>query len=237
MRTLEERLAAVDSILANAPQVHPGAVSAQGEVWSTERDCYAFLAEHCGPGSRTLETGLGVSTVLFAAWGTEHICVVPDAEQVQRCLDYCRDNGIDTQKLGFELARSDESLPGLDLPALDAVLVDGGHGFPSTIIDWYYAGSRLRRGGVIVFDDVQLPQVELGLLPFLDADPRWKQLAITEKWVAYRKEREGPLYDHHLDQPFLHRAWRTRGLVSRVRYVARTGPITAVRRKYGGGDR
>jgi hypothetical protein len=233
MRTAEQRRAAVDTILANAPQVHPGAVSAQGEVWSTVRDCYVFLAENCAPGSRTLETGLGVSTVLFAAWGTEHICVVPDAEQVQKTLDYCGENGIDTGKLRFEVAPSDQALPGLELPPLDAVLVDGNHGFPSPIIDWYYAGSRLRRGGLIVFDDIQLPHVQLGLLHFLDADPRWSRVAMTDKWVAYRKERDGPLYDRHVDQRFLYRAWRTRGFVARVRRVAKEGPIRAVRRKYG----
>ena len=115
------------------------------------------------------------------------------------------------------------------------VLIDGSHGFPSPIIDWYYAGGRLRRGGVIVFDDIQLPHVQLGLLPFLEADPRWSRPARTDKRVAYRKKRDGPLYDRHLDQRFLYRAWRVRGFAARVRYVARTGPITAVRRKYGRG--
>jgi hypothetical protein len=223
MDTLEARLGAIDSVLADLPQVHlhePSGVS------FTDRDCYELLAAHCPPGARTLETGLGMSTLLFAMWGTEHICVAPNEDEVRRWQEHCRSRGIRAAGVRFEIARSDEALPRLEVNHLDAVLVDGLHGFPTPIIDWYYAGSWLRRDGIIILDDVQLPHVRLGLLSFLNKDPRWDRLAETNKWVAYRKLRdEGSLSETWQDQHFL---WSAR---ERARRIAREGPIRVARRK------
>jgi hypothetical protein len=43
---------------------------------------------------------------------------------------------------------------------LDLVFIDGSHGYPLPVIDWFYGAGLFRRGGVVVLDDVQLPQVE-----------------------------------------------------------------------------
>lgn len=75
----ESRLALVDRLLAEPPAIHamePGDDPQMG-VWSTDRDCYLLLAETAGPGSCTLETGSGLSTVLLAAVGAHHTCVTP----------------------------------------------------------------------------------------------------------------------------------------------------------------
>jgi len=42
-----------------------------------------LIDEHIDSESKTLETGAGVSTVLFALKGTQHTCIVPDQAQVQ----------------------------------------------------------------------------------------------------------------------------------------------------------
>src|SRR5256885_429513 len=53
---------------------------------------------------------------------------------------------------------------------------------PVPMIDWYYAGSRVRQNGVLVLDDIQLPAVA-HLRRFVNADPRWAVLRGTDKWV------------------------------------------------------
>jgi hypothetical protein len=83
------------------------------------------------------------------------------------------------------------------------VFVDGGHGFPASIIDWYYAAGRLRDGGVVVLDDIQLASVRLGLFEFLDADPRWEPVAKTWKWAGIVRRGSGPLAEDWDAQPFL----------------------------------
>lgn len=184
---LDQRLGLLDRVLSDSPQVHPGAEGPQGEVWSTDRSCYELLARECPPGTRTLETGLGVSTALFAGWGCAHTCVVPFPDEVERLQAYCVERGIATDQVQFEVAPSDEALPRLAREELDVVLIDGNHGFPAPVIDWYYGATRLRDGGLVVFDDLQLPHVSQTVIPFLEADSRWSLVQREWKWAAYRR--------------------------------------------------
>ena len=73
----------IETVLADPPQVHYGAPSG---VWATDRSCYDFIATALPEeGGVTLETGCGISTVLFALWAAEHVCVVPSANEVAAC--------------------------------------------------------------------------------------------------------------------------------------------------------
>src|SRR3954468_15013965 len=137
----DDRLTLIERVIADKPPVHDfeEAHFAPGGVWDTDRDCYRFLAEHCGEGDNTLETGLGISTVLFAAWGTHHTCVVPNQGEVDRCRAYCEARGIGIRSVDFQVGFSDEVLPALPPRELALLFIDGGHGFPAPIIDWYYA--------------------------------------------------------------------------------------------------
>lgn len=192
-------------------------------VHSTEEACYRFMADVSFPGSRTLETGSGISTVLFASWGCEHWCITPSQVEVDAVREYCRNHSISTERVTFDVAPSDEVMVklGPTQSALDLVFIDGGHGFPMPMIDWYYGAGRLKRGGVLVVDDIHLPAVKI-LRSFLDLDQRWRRIDRTEKWIAYERLSEGGLGEDWYDQPF----YRMPG--SRLRPV---GPIEARMRR------
>src|SRR5437588_12441642 len=149
--TFRER--AVDRLFADPPTVHVELGNPEGGVWRTDRDCYEFMAKACVPGARTLETGLGISTVLFLLLGTHHSCVTPFQCEVDRLLTYCRERRIATDQFQLILGFSNSVLPTLE-GELDLVFIDGGHGFPTPMIDWCYAGGRLRRDGLVVIEDV-----------------------------------------------------------------------------------
>jgi hypothetical protein len=192
----------VERLLADPPVVHivdtpegkrPG-------VWSTEESCYRFMARTVRPEMRTLETGSGLSTALLAALGTEHTCVTPAAVEEEHLRNYFATKGIDGDRVTFVLEPSHVALPHLT-GAYDLVLIDGAHGYPIPIIDWFYAGSLLVRGGVLVVDDIPLPAVA-ALLDFLDRDPRWEPLQHSERWAAFRRNSEGPLIEGQWDQRF-----------------------------------
>jgi predicted O-methyltransferase YrrM len=179
--------AVLDRLLRDPPVVHAMDFSANPELglWSTDPDCYAFLADNTRPGTRSLETGAGLSTVLFAALGARHTCVTPSKEEADRVMEYCRTREIDTSAVVFALGRSDEILPRLE-GDLDVVFVDGNHGFPAPVIDWFYAGGRLVAGGLFVLDDIQLPAVA-HLTFVLDRDPGWAVAPRSRKWSAWRR--------------------------------------------------
>ena len=172
-------------------------------VWSTDDDCYRFITERCPPGTRTLETGSGLSTVLLAALGAEHICCTAAQEEADRVLAHCRSRGIATDGLRFEVGSSHHTLPPLERAGVerDLVLVDGSHAFPLPMVDWLYAGSLLPPGGTLIVDDVDLPAVRV-LARFLEQDPRWTSLASSPKWCAWRRERGGTLAEDWTEQPF-----------------------------------
>jgi len=199
MQVLQDRISAVDRVLADPPQVHPRAKG----VWSTDPACYEYMATLAKPGSRTLETGLGVSTVLFALWGCQHTCVVHSEPEVIACQNYLKAHEISEDNIDFQIGPSERVLPNLALHDLDLVFVDGCHGFPLPVIDWFYAASMLRARGVAVLDDAQLFQVRLGLFDFLNKDPRWVRTRRRPKWVAFQRQESGSLGEEWARQPFL----------------------------------
>jgi predicted O-methyltransferase YrrM len=219
-------LGLVDEILADPPVVHPmeaGPAPRMG-VWATEPSCYRFLAERCRPGTRTLETGSGLSTVLFAALGAEHICCTAGQEEADRVLAHCTSRGIPTDHLRFEVGSSSRTLPALEAAGTtrDLVLIDGSHAFPLPAIDWFYGAALLERGGVLVVDDLRLPAVRV-LTRFLDQDPRWQHVGGTRKWRAWERQTSGTLSEDWTEQSF----YRTpkdrllapvRRVVGKVRY-------------------
>jgi len=211
MQILRDRIAAIERVLADPPQVHPEA----NGVWSTDPACYEYMATLASPGSRTLETGLGVSTVLFALWGCRHTCVVHSEPEVISCQNYLRARGIPDDAVDFQVGPSEQVLPNLMLRDLDLVFIDGCHGFPLPVIDWFYAAAMLRAHGVAVLDDAQLHQVRLGLFDFLNKDPRWVRTRRRPKWVAFQRREGGAMSEDWAQQPFLGTPLRIRceGLV------------------------
>ena len=194
--------ALVERLLADPPRVHEE-LNAPPElgVWLTERACYELMAGLVAPGTRTLETGLGVSTALFLALGAEHTCIVPSEPQVTELRRYCDKHGIPTDALRVELGRSEDVLPSLSIEPVDLVFIDGSHGFPTPMIDWFYGARLLRRDGVVVLDDRQLPAVAI-VVGYLDADPRWRAVGRTGKWAAFARLTNEPIAGDWYDQPF-----------------------------------
>ena len=212
------RQALVDRILSQPPAVHyitleDVALNRVTGAHSAQEAEYRCLARHCRPGIQTLETGSGLSTILFAAWGANHVCITPVQAEVDAIRAHCLNQDISLEHVTFEVDGSDVIL-GREGPGgspLDLVFIDGGHGFAMPIIDWHYAGSRLREGGLLVVDDIHLPAVRV-LHHYLTCDPRWRQVDGSRFWAAYERRSEGSLAEDWYVQPFYR--FRSRGLHS-----------------------
>jgi hypothetical protein len=162
----------LDGLIANPPFLH--GVSSEGKLhdWALGPAALRALDSRLQPGWRTLETGAGVSTVLFALKQTHHTCIVPSAEEITRIQEFCAGNDVATDRITFVQEPSELALPRLDRLSLDLVLIDGSHSFPSVFIDWYYTADLLRRGGWLFIDDTHLWTGRV-LRNFLRAERDW----------------------------------------------------------------
>ena len=162
-------------LLDNPPLVHD--YGGKLHSWSLPPEVQQYIAEHVHDGSRTLETGAGASTVLFALCGAMHTCITPDREEVERIKEYCHKHGLSLAKVDFQFDRSDNvlmrsALAESPLEGLDLTLIDGCHGFPTPFLDWYFLSQRLMVGGTLIIDDTQLWTGRV-LRDFLLQEPEW----------------------------------------------------------------
>lgn len=216
---LDDRQAIVSRILADPPHAHVvDQDSGEVGVWSTEESCYRLIARMTEPDSRTLETGSGLSTALFAALGTRHRCVTPAVQEATRLTAYLDDRSIPSDQLTFDLESSHTALPRLT-DEVDLVFIDGDHGFPMPVVDWFYAGGLLRSGGVLVVDDIRIAAVRL-LIDVLDQDPGWQPLERTSKWAAFRRSSSGALSGGPWNQPAFLRPQPPARRLNRLRHAA-----------------
>lgn len=134
--------------------------------------------------------------MVFAACGTEHEAVTPASDEAHRITEECRRRGISTERVRFRIGPSHEVLASWQPRALDLVLLDGAHGFPYPILDWWYVMPHLRPGGFVLLDDAYMGGVS-ALVEFLRSRPAWRlEGAAGYRTVIVRKiAEELPPYD------------------------------------------
>lgn len=172
----------IDEIITDPPLVHSGG----SMVWALGADVLGYLDQHLPAGAKTLETGCGASTVVFAQRSAQHTCIVPAAQEIELLRAYCGRKEIALDHVEFIADYSQNVLPGLPRKDLDLVLVDGGHGFPVPAIDWFFTAPMLRIGGTVIIDDVQL-WTGLELKQFLREESAWEHVCDFSRSVAYKK--------------------------------------------------
>src|SRR2546429_7170517 len=120
----------------------------------------------------TLETGSGSSTLVFAARGAEHEAITPDAAEEERVRAECERRRISSESVRFLIGPSHEVLARWEPRPLDLVLVDGAHGFPYPVLDWWYVAPHVRVGVVVLLDDAYMPPAR-GPVAALREQPAW----------------------------------------------------------------
>ena len=93
-------------LLRAKPQFHQDSLG-NPHSWQVSMHVLSFIDEQVHVGSRTLEVGAGVSTVLFALKGAIHACVVPFEGEVSRIKSFCQEHRIALDSVTFIIDRSD----------------------------------------------------------------------------------------------------------------------------------
>ena len=195
----------IEQLLAERPQLH----TRGNQVVDYGIDAYlvGFLREHVAAGQRTIETGSGLSTLVFLLMGGEHTAVSPDPKEPERIGAYCDTHGIPRARYTPIVGQSELVLPALPrTPGFDLAFIDGEHAFPVPGIDWFYLTRVLKKGGILIVDDLQLWSCRM-LADFMDEEEVWRRVTRTERVAAYRL----------LDEPdaVLRRWWGAQRYVTR----------------------
>lgn len=188
----------IEAFTADVPKFHNW-----DGVWSTGGFKGADLqrlhdltrAQAQGAELRVLETGAGASTVAFLLAGaTTVFSIAPNADLFERIRKFCRDNGIADAPLESTVNISELALPPLARKQhvaglqVDLALIDGGHGWPTVFVDFCYANAMLRKGGLLLIDDIQLHSVK-ELARLLREEPSFAQEGnLTPKTLIFRKK-------------------------------------------------
>ncbi len=176
--------------LTDALRVAPPDVHGDGECWGLAWAALEWLELNVQPGWATLETGSGASTVVLAAAGATHEAVTPDPGEEDRVRQRCATLGIDARNVTFHIGPSHEVLPRWSPRPLDLVLVDGAHGFPYPVLDWWHVASHVRLGGTVLLDDAYLPAVA-AIVDFARSSDAWR----VDDAVSFRTARLTKLSD------------------------------------------
>lgn len=168
-------------ILADKPSFHLSGTAR----WDALPQTLEAIAGSVQPGDSTLEVGVGVSTVVFAASGASHTAISLDAIEHQRVREYCQRIGIDDKRLNFVVGMSDDVLPRLLTceRTLDVALIDGAHSFPLPVVDWHYVMRALKIGGTLLLDDIPVPAV-MQVFRHMKLDPNWRLDGIFDDRAA-----------------------------------------------------
>jgi predicted O-methyltransferase YrrM len=161
-----------------------------------------LIARHVSPGDRTLETGAGASTVVFAAAGARHHAISPFGDEHKRIATYCADLGVGTDAVSFVEGRSDRVLPTLlGGERFDLAFIDGMHSFPGPVVDYHYVEQLLRPGGVLLLDDVPIPAVAVAFR-YMRSSPDWAFVEVVDDRAAvFRKVADADDEDNWRTQP------------------------------------
>jgi hypothetical protein len=178
----------LDDLLSDPPLVHGD--EGHESLLALREDTLRFLDDVLEPGTKSLETGAGISTILFALRSSEHTCITGSEPEVKRLRAYALRKGISLIHVNFIVSHSQHVLPALVREDLDIVLIDGGHGYPIPAIDWFYSAPMLRNGGLVIIDNVELWTV-LELKKFLLNEEAWKLVKSFPGSAVFEKTGKG----------------------------------------------
>jgi predicted O-methyltransferase YrrM len=153
------------------------------------KDVLEFIAKQVKPYSKTLETGAGCSTLVFAYCGANHTAVTPSHTEIDLIKKYAAEHDIAMDKVNFAPHSSDYFLPRNEEKGFDIILLDGKHAFPWPIVDWFYTADKLKQGGLMLIDDAEMKSVSV-LVDFMQADSGWQMMENFEgKTIVFKKLR------------------------------------------------
>jgi len=187
-------------LLSYAPKLHKRSNGELTSDWKIDEMTCRELDRRLSPGMRTLETGAGLSTIIFADNGCRHTCIVPDQALVDRIIHFCAENQVSTSGVDFIISNSTDAIHQLD-GQFDLTLIDGCHGFPVAMVDFYYAARLLKFRGLMIIDDLHIFTCRV-IASFMAEDVGWDVQVHTGR-VAFAEKIADTIDAEWTEQSFI----------------------------------
>jgi hypothetical protein len=148
----------------------------------------AALARHASaqPINYSVETGSGISTLLFSHLSEDHTVFAVDGGTGSI-------RGVESSALlRRETVRFVEGPTQRTLPLytfthpLQLALIDGPHGYPFPDLEYYYLYPHLERDALLILDDIHIPTIT-NLFEFLSADEMFDLQEVVETTAFFRR--------------------------------------------------
>lgn len=192
----------LDELLNNSPLIHSNEDGTK-TVWRfNDLRVYEYIHNNVHASTNSLETGAGLSTILFAMAGCDHTTICPCRDEPEAILAYLSEKSISATKLNFITDISENALPHLKGPLLDFVLIDGRHGLPQPWIDFYYTARCLKVGGIMLVDDINLYSCH-ELTDYMRNSADWKLDHEFTSTLAFKKIADRDYMDEWCNQPYM----------------------------------
>lgn len=112
-----------------------------------------------GPFQRSAETGCGGSTIVLSQVSQHHVAFAIEGQN-RTITGLLQQSDLQTENVVFVEGETKDTLPGYRFEGqLDMALLDGPHAYPLPQIEFAYLFPRIRQGGWLVIDDIQIPSV------------------------------------------------------------------------------
>jgi hypothetical protein len=137
-------------LIARARQFHPWDAMAPAALEGLARR---------GPYRNSAETGCGGSTIVLSRVSERHTAFAIEGDD-RTITELRRHPDLHADRIVFVEGETKHTIPGWEFEGeLDLVLLDGPHAYPLPQIEFAYLFPRVRLGGRLVLDDIQIPSV------------------------------------------------------------------------------
>jgi len=139
-----------------------------------------------GPFRASVETGCGGSTIVLSQASDRHVAfAIEGTDGTIAALRQQSD--LRAENVTFVEGETKDTLPGYQFEGeLDLALLDGPHAYPMPQIEFAYLFPRIRLGGWLLLDDIQIPSV-YELFHFLEQESSVVLEEVVVRTAFFRK--------------------------------------------------
>ena len=148
----------------------------------------------------TAETGCGASTLVFSKFARSHSVYCLDDSSVENSsVEFVRSfGGYAPEKIRWKFGSTQKTLiASPPTGPLDAVLIDGPHGYPFPDLEYYFFYPLIRPEGFLIVDDIHIPTIR-NLFEVLRQDDMFYLYRVVGN-TAFFVRSHAPTFDPHGD--------------------------------------